>query len=280
MIEIGKYSDLEIVKEVDFGLYLNGGPFGEILLPKQYVDDTMKVGEEVRVFIYTDSEDRIIATTMIPHAAVGDFAYLQAKDLSNYGAFLDWGIHKDLFVPFQEQIHSMTIGDYYLVRVYLDEASDRVAATTKLNRFLENTDEDGDFEEGQEVDIIIAKETPNGYKAIVNETHWGMIYRNEVFKKMEIGSKDKAFIKQVRPDGLIDLAMQKQGYRAQIPEAVQVVLEKLEANDGFLPLTDKSPPEVIYDNFSMSKKNFKKAVGYLYKNKQITLSDKGITLVK
>ena len=280
MIEIGKYADLEIVKEVDFGLYLDGGPFGEILLPLQYVDETMEVGKTIKVFIYTDSEDRVIATTMTPHAAVGDFAYLKVKDTSNYGTFLDWGIHKDLFVPFQEQFRAMEIGESYLVRVYLDEASDRVAATTRFNRFLEPTCEEGEFENGQEVEVIIAMRTPNGYKAIVNETHWGMIYENEVFKTLQTGSREKAFIKLIREDGLIDIALQKQGYQEQIPEAVQSVLEVLEANEGFLPLTDKSPPDVIYEKFSMSKKNFKKAIGYLYKKRQITLSDKGITLNK
>jgi len=276
MIEIGKYANLEIVKEVDFGVYLDGGPFGEILLPKSNVSDSMEVGDEIKVFIYTDSEDRVIATTHKPHATTGEFAYLKAKDVSDFGAFLDWGIHKDLFVPFREQRSTMIAGNSYLVRLYLDNVTDRVVATTKFNPFLKK--ENTDFEENQEIDIIIADRVPTGFRVVVNETHWGMLYKNEIFADATTGDRKKAFVKRIREDGLIDVSLQKQHYQQQIPEAVQKLLNLLETSDGFISLTDKSKPEDIYALLQMSKKNFKKAVGYLYKQKQIELQEKGIKL--
>ena len=277
MIDIGKYADLEVVKEVEFGLYLDGGPFGEILLPIRYVPKGVRPGDELRVFIYCDSEDRIIATTEKPYATVGEFAYLKVNGISSYGAFLDWGLSKDLFVPFREQKYRMEMGEQYLVMIYLDEITERIAASSKLNKFLE--DEGEPLEQGMKVELLIAEETDLGYKAIINEQRWGVLYYNEIFQEIEIGDVVEGYIKNIREDEKIDLSLQAQGYLQQIPIAVQQVLDKLKENDGFLPLTDKSSPDDIYDTFEMSKKSFKKAIGKLYKDRFIQLEKEGIRLI-
>lgn len=278
MLKIGKYNTLEVVKEVDFGLYLDGGPYGEILIPKSYTNETMEVGTAVEVFIYSDSEDRLIATTEVPKVICDQFAVLEVKEVTGFGAFLDWGITaKDLLVPFREQGMDMEVGKSYLVYAYLDVMSERIVATTKFNKFLKS--ENKDFVEGQEVSVFIAKKTPNGYKVIINETHWGMLYGNEVFKKLEVGDKEQAYIKHIREDKLIDISLQKQGYFQQIPDTSRMILNQLE-KEKFIPLTDKSSPEKIYDTFQISKKNFKKAIGALYKRQLIELKRDGIYLKK
>ena len=277
MIEIGKYADLEIVKAVDFGLYLDGGPFGEILLPLRYVPKEVEIGKELRVFIYCDSEDRVIATTEKPFATVGEFAYLKVKDLSSYGAFMEWGLSKDLFVPFKEQRNRMEVGEKHLVRIYLDERTDRIAASSNLNKFIED-DKEG-LEEAMKVTLLIAEKTDLGYKAIINYNCWGMLYHNEIFQEIQIGDVLEGYIKNIREDEKIDLSLQVQGYLQQIPVATQQVLDKLKEKEGFLPLTDKSSPEEIYACFKMSKKNFKKAIGKLYKERLIKLEKEGIRLI-
>ncbi len=319
MIEIGKYASLEVVKLVDFGLYLDGGPFGEILLPLRYMPKDAEPGQELEVFIYCDSEDRVIATTEKPYATVGEFALLEVNGRSEYGAFLDWGLSKDLFVPFREQKYDMHLGEKHLVRIYLDERTDRIVASSKLNKFVgkrkgnsedkfddEYDDEFDEFDEeydndteeqfaeegegnseenaerafqvGDKVELIIAEETDLGFKAIINEKHWGVLYHNEIFRDLEIGERTDGYIKNIREDEKVDLSLQQQGYLQQIPVVAQQVLEKLKANDGFLPLTDKSAPEAIYETFAMSKKNFKKAIGKLYKERLIQLEKEGIRL--
>jgi len=278
MIKIGEFANLEIVKEVDFGLYLDGGPFGEILLPNNTVPANAKVGEDIEVFIYLDSEDRIIATTMKPKLTVGDFAVLEVKAVGEYGAFLDWGLVKDLFVPFREMKEKMQIGKSYLVRAYIDGTSDRIAASSNLNRFVKRESEE--LEKGEEVNIIIAEETDLGFKVVVNKKYWGLVFRNEVFQKLEIGEKLNAFVKQVREDKRLDISLKKQGYQKQIPDDVAVVLNKLEAQNGFISITDKSSPAEIKSHFNMSKKAFKRAVGSLYKERKITLEKEGIRLIE
>lgn len=277
LIQIGKLNTLEIVKKVDFGLYLDGGPYGELLLPKKYVPEGKVSGDDIEVFVYSDSEDRLITTTQKPLAYANEFGVMEVKEVGEYGVFLEWGIDgKDLLVPFREQRKPMEVGKKYVVYVYLDEVTDRIVASTKLNKFLKERSDT--LEANQEVEIIIVAPSDLGYRVIVNQEYWGMLYKNEVFGKLEIGAYRKAFIKKIRPDHRIDVSLQKQGIK-EIDRATQQLLEALEANEGFLPLTDKSPPEFIYEQLRMSKKNFKKAVGNLYKKRIIRLEKEGIRML-
>lgn len=277
MLEIGKYNQLEIVKEVDFGLYLDGGPFGEILLPLRYVPATYEIGQELEIFLYNDSEDRLIATTERPKAIVGEFAFLEVKEVGEYGAFLDWGLLKDLFVPYREQGIKMKQGDSYLIHVYLDEATDRIAASSRWKRYVE--DGSGDLEEGQAVKIFIAEPTDLGYKVIINQQYQGMLYANEVFQSVQVGDQLPAYIQQIREDQKVDVRLQKQGVEA-MSDAAKELIQKLKDHQGFLPLTDKSAPELIYQEMQMSKKVFKKAVGILYKRRMIKIEKDGIHLLE
>lgn len=276
LINIGDYCTLEIIKTVDFGMYLDGGPFGEILLPTRYIPENAKVGDEIEVFLYNDSEDRLIATTERPKAKVGEFAFLKVKAAGEYGAFLDWGLMKDLFIPFREQVVEMYVENSYLVRVYLDEKTDRIAASSRWHRFLEEKNET--LKEEEEVTIKVATQTDLGYKVIVNDKYWGVLYENEIFQPIAIGDTRKAFVKKIRDDQRIDIILHKQGFE-EVQESRSRILEKLKANDGFLPLTDKSSPELIYQEMKMSKKAFKRTVGNLYKQQLITLDKDGIRLV-
>jgi hypothetical protein len=276
MAAIGLINELEVVKEVDFGIYLDGGEHGEILMPKRYVPEGCKPGDTLEVFIYLDSEDRLLATTEKPKAMVGEFALLQVVSITNVGAFLDWGLPKDLLVPFREQQQTMEAGKSYLVYVYLDDESQRIAATSKLDKCVDNIPVD--YEVGEEVDLLIAGQTDLGFKAIIDNSHWGMLYKNEVFQPLKTGQKLKGFIKTIREDEKIDLSLQKEGYE-KIDDISQSILNKLAANSGFLALTDKSSPEQIESTFHISKKNFKKAVGSLYKQRLIALEEDGIRML-
>lgn len=276
MAAIGLMNDLEVVKEVDFGVYLDGGAHGEILMPKRYVPEGSKPGDVLNVFIYLDSEDRLVATNEKPKAMVGEFALLPVVSITNVGAFLDWGLPKDLLVPFREQQQRMEAGRSYLVYVYLDDESQRIAATSKLDKCVDNIPVD--YEVGEEVDLIIAGQTDLGFKAIIDNSHWGMIYKNEVFQPLNIGQRLKGYIKAIREDEKIDLSLQKEGYE-KIDEISQNILDKLAATNGFLPLTDKSSPELIKETFHISKKNFKKAIGTLYKHRLISLEENGIRML-
>lgn len=277
MVEIGRINNLRVVKEVDFGVYLDGGELGEILLPQKYVvpEDYEKTGF-LDVFIYLDSEDRLIATTEKPYAMVGEFAFLKVVAVNKFGAFLDWGLAKDLLVPYREQKLDMEEGRSYIVYIYVDEESQRIAATAKVDKFLDLTPTD--YAEGEEVNLMIYKQTDIGYKAIINSAHWGVLYKNEVFQKLNIGEQIKGYIKKIREDGKIDLSLQKTGFEF-IDETAKSILELLQAQNGFLPVTDKSSPETISDLLGISKKSFKRAVGSLYKKRIITLNDDGIRLV-
>jgi predicted RNA-binding protein (virulence factor B family) len=277
MLEIGKTNNLRIVKEVDFGLYLDGGESGEILIPTRYVPKNAKVDEYLDVFIYHDSEDRLIATTETPLAQVDQFAYLKVKQLTQVGAFLEWGLMKDLLVPFREQKYEMFNNTSYLVRVYLDKVSKRIAATTKLDRYIDNVPYD--YEEGQEVDLIIWEKTDLGYKVIINEEHTGLLYANEIFTPVHVGMKIKGFIKRLREDEKIDVSLQKQGF-VHVDETSQMILEKLKTRGGFIEANDNTSPESIKHMFGISKKVFKKAIGSLYKERLIIIEDRGIRLVK
>lgn len=275
MIKIGKYNTLTVVKVVDFGVYLDGEERGEILLPNEYVPQNCFPDDSLKVFIYFDSEDRIIATTETPEILVGEFAYMKVVSVSKTGAFLDWGLRKDLLVPFREQRVRMEEGRSYLVYAYVDEETDRIVATAKIEKYLDRTPPD--YESWQEVDVLIARPTDLGYAVIVNHAHWGVIYRNEIFQPLRIGQKLKAYIKEIRPDGKIDLVLQKPGYD-QIALLSQQILKKIRDNGGALDVSDKSSPEMIYQLFGCSKKNYKKAIGALYKQGIIELQEEEIRL--
>lgn len=275
MTEIGKKNRLRIVKILDFGAYLDGDEKGEILLPIKQVPEDAQIDDELDVFIYNDSEDRIIATTTIPFAMADEFAFLEVVAVNKFGAFLDWCLVKDLLVPFREQKMDMEIGRWYVVYIYLDEQSQRLVATAKVDKYIDNIPPE--YEPNQEVDIMIYSRTDLGYKAIINSTHWGVLYENEIFKPLNIGDKMKAFIKKVREDDKIDLYLNKSGYN-QIDRISEDILAKLEENNNFLAISDKSEPQKIYETFGISKKAFKKAIGNLYKNHLITLENNGIKL--
>lgn len=275
-IKLGKYNQLEVVKEVDFGVYLNGDEDGEILLPKRYVPEGTKPGDILNVFIYLDMEERLVATTLQPYVQVGEFACLQVAWVNQFGAFLDWGLMKDLFVPFREQKMKMQKGKRYVVHVHLDEESYRIVASAKVERYLST--EKPEYQPGQEVNVMVWQRTDLGYKVIVENQFSGMLFHNEVFQPLEAGMHLSAFVKQVRPDGKIDLELQKAGAR-KVDDFSEVLLQYIKDNDGFTPLNDKTDAEVIYQTFGVSKKTFKKAVGDLYKRRLVVLEEGGIRLV-
>ena len=275
MAEIGVLNNLRVVKEVDFGVYLDGGEHGEILLPRRYVPENCKVDDNIRVFIYLDSEDRLIATTERPYAMVGDFALLKVVAVESAGAFLDWGLPKDLLVPFSEQSPIMEEGKSYVVRVYVDK-SNRIAGTTRLDRYLDN--DPGNFHVSQKVELLICNQTDIGYKAIINGTHWGVLYYNEVFQSLKSGQKTKGYIKKVRDDNKIDLSLQKLGYE-KVDDITETILGVLKEQGGFISVSDKSTPETIHKLFGVSKKTYKKAIGAIYRKRLITIENNGIKLV-
>ena len=277
MAQIGKINKLRVIKEMDFGVYLDADELGEILLPQKYVPKDYEKDGMVEVFVYLDSEDRLIATTEKPHAMVNEFAFLKVAAVNKFGAFLDWGLPKDLLVPFREQKQKMEEGKSYVVFIYLDEESQRIAASAKLDKFLDL--KPIEYIEGEEVDLLICDKTDIGYKAIIEGKHWGILYDNEVFQKLERGQQINGYIKKIREDNKIDLSLQKTGYNI-VDEISEKILAKLKEQDGFIPVTDKSPPEVISDIFGISKKTFKKSIGALYKKRLIILENDGIKLVE
>lgn len=278
MVQIGNYNTLEVVKELDFGMYLDGGKLGEILLPVRYIPEGLSVGDKVEVFIYLDSEDRLIATTEKPYAQVGEFAFLRVKSTNRFGAFMDWGLMKDLLVPFREQKLKMMDERSYIVYVYLDQESQRIAASAKIEKYLDNVLPD--YELNQEVDILVASRAEIGFKVIVNNLHSGMLYYNEIFTDVQVGDTFKAYVKNVRDDLKIDVSLQPIGYEQRIDPLTEDILKALEENEGFIPVSDKSPADLIEDYFACSKKSFKKAVGALYKKREIEIKEDGIYLVK
>jgi uncharacterized protein len=276
MAQAGQLNTLEVVKIVDFGVYLNGENLGEILLPSKWLPNNCQPGDKIEVFLYFDSNDKIIATTVKPLVYVNQFGMLRVVDVNNVGAFLDMGLEKDLLVPYREQKLRMEVGRRYLVFVYLDEKTNRIAASAKIEQFLDTSDHN--YKEGDEVDLIIWSITEIGFKAIINHKHEGLLYKNEVFQSLHTGQHVKGFIKNIREDGKIDLILQKAGYE-KIDDLSQSILEVLNKRSGFLAVTDKSNANEIYSIFKMSKKNFKKSIGLLYKKRLITIEDDGIRLV-
>lgn len=280
-VQIGRLNRLKVVKEVDFGLFLDGGDieqggFGNILLPKRYVPQGCKVDDEIEVFIYFDSEDRIIATTERPYAMVGEVALLKAVSVTKHGIFFDWGLPKDLLLPFNEQITRIEAGKSYIVFLFLDDAGGRIAASAKLDDFISD-EAHGEYEPGQEVQLFNAAKTDLGYKLVVNNSHWGLLHRHDMVRELKRGEKLAGYIKQVREDGRIDLCLhlkpsEKSG------EVGEMILTALEQAGGFLPLSDKSDPADIKAQFGISKAMFKKAIGALYKQREITIGKDGIRL--
>lgn len=278
MIQLGKYNTLTVVKEVDFGIYLDGGEGLEILMPGKYVPEGTNVGDELRCFVYQDSEARLIATTERPYATVGEFASLKVKSVNAVGAFADWGTSKELLIPHREQATKMEEGHRYIVYIYVDTMSGRIVGTAKVDKYLDNVPPT--YEENEEVDALVWKPTPLGYKVIINNKHTGLIYKNQIFQPVHVGEHLRAWVKGIREDEKIDLMLQPMGYRNVIDGVEATILKALHNNDGYLPLTDKTEPEVIADKLQCSKKNFKKAVGALYKQGRISIDEDGIRMIK
>ena len=275
MINLGELNTLTILRQTDNGYYLVDKEENEVLLPNAYIQEDWEIGGEVEVFVFNDSEDRLTATTLLPKIKLDDFALLKVNEVNNIGAFLDWGLPKDLFVPFKEQRTKMREGKHYVVTMYLDYESERLVASSKIDSFLEF--EEINLEEGQEVDLMIYEQTPLGYNCIINRLYKGLIYKNEVFRNLNMGEQTKGYIKTVREDNKIDVSLQKVGYQAQ-DENQERILNILRGDAGYIGLTDKSKPEEIYEELKMSKKAFKKAIGGLYKQRLIWMKKDGIYL--
>lgn len=273
-LRLGQMNKLKVVRRADFGLYLGGGP-EDILLPNRYVPNGIEIGDEIEVFVYLDSEERLVATTETPLAQVGDFAWLQVAWVNNYGAFLDWGLMKDLFVPFREQKMKMQKGKSYLVHLHIDEETYRIVASAKVERYL-NTNYPP-YHGGDEVSLLIWQKTDLGFKAIIDNQYAGLLYDDEIFRSLHSGDRVTGYVKQVRPDGKIDLSLQKKGQKAVV-DFSETLLQHLLTNGGTTVLGDKSPAEEIYAVFGVSKKVFKKAVGDLYKRHLITIEPDGLHL--
>ena len=277
MIHIGVYNELIVDRILAPGAFLIDNKGNDVLLPNKYIPTGMKIGDQLKVFIYNDSEDRIVATTLRPLLQLHEFGYLKVKDINNIGAFLDWGLEKDLLVPFRQQHKRLNIGQWCLVYLYIDTLTHRLAATTKVDKHFEK--ENIELEVNQEVNLLITNESDLGVNVIINNTYSGMIFRNQIYKDSMIGDHMKGFIEQVRSDGKIDVSLRKKGMK-NLEAGAQIILNELRASNGFIALTDKSTPEEIQSILQMSKKNFKKSLGILYRNKQVLLKKEGVLLRK
>ncbi len=274
MVQVGKFNTLTVNRKVEFGYYLNNDAEG-ILLPKRFAPANLRIGDDIRVFVYHDSDNRLIATTQDPKGVVGDIVRLKAVSITHQGAFLDWGLMKDLFVPVSKQHSLMKVGGEYLVKIYLDEQTGRVAATEKVEALLHN--DTLTVKEMDAVQLLIYRKSEIGYVVIINNIHIGMLHNNQVFKPLRIGNKYDGFIKTIRPDGKIDVVLGKAGF-AKAEDEAATILRLLAENEGFLPYHDKTAPEIIYDVFGMSKKTFKMTLGTLYKQRKVAITAEGITL--
>ncbi|MDB4590627.1 S1-like domain-containing RNA-binding protein [Flavobacteriaceae bacterium] len=278
MFEIGKYTTLKILRETEPGLYLGNDSEAEevILLPHKYKPESYEIGDELKVFIYLDYEERPIATTLEPFVQLQSFGFLRCADVTKHGAFMDWGLEKHLFVSFKEQARPMKVNNWYIVYLYLDEQTNRLAGSSKTNQFLQN--DHITLESYDEVEILVTHLTDKGANVIINGQHKGLIYLEDIFEDLRTGDRLKAYIKKIRDDHKIDVVLQKQGYRSIEPNA-QYILDELKTAGGFLSINDKSSPEAIKELLGLSKKSFKKAIGSLYKDRLILLKDDGIVLV-
>ena len=276
MIEIGVYHTLSILRDTEPGLFLGDEEGNEVLLPNRYVPKTFELGDNLEVFVYLDNEERPVATTDKPYITKGDFALLRCNQVTKYGAFLDWGLVKQLFCPFKEQVFKMKEGNWYLVRCYEDEETNRLVASSRTNKFLDNSELT--VSKFEEVDLIISHPSDKGMNVIVNKKHLGLVYNDDIFKELSIGDRVKGVVKKVRQDNKLDISLGQIGYKSIEPNADQV-LKELKDSGGYLSLSDKSSPEEIKDLLQMSKKNFKKAIGTLYKQRLIDIKPDGIYLV-
>ncbi len=276
MIKIGEFNTLEIIREAEQGIYLADEEGNEVLLPNRYIPESFKIWDKIEVFVYLDNEERPVAVTDKPYITLNDFAVLRCNEVNNYGAFLDWGLLKELFCPFKEQAFKMKPGGWYLVYCYMDKTSGRLVASSKTNQFLDN--KELTVKQFDEVDLIISHPSELGMNVIVNKKHLGLIFKDDIYKDLSVGDKIKGLVKKVRKDNKLDITLGQVGYRNIEPNA-EVIMQHLEDNSGFLNLTDKSSPEDIKEQLQMSKKNFKKAVGTLYKKRLIEIKDDGIYLI-
>ena len=277
MKEVGQILELEASKVTPQGIYLINEEQEEILLPNKYIPADLKLGEMVEVFVYTDSEDRPIATTLEPKVKLNTCAFLKCVDVNQFGAFFDWGMEKDLMVPFSEQFLRVTAGKRYLVYLYLDKVTSRLVGTTKMGRFIRQNKVE--IKPGDQVDLLVSGETEIGYKVIVNNKHYGMVFKNEVFQKIEIGDKLSGFLQRVRKDDKMDITLNSSSL-SDVEVLANKIFERLLKEGGKLNFSDKSAPEVIYKEFQVSKKAFRRAAGMLYKERKIIITPEDITLVK
>lgn len=275
MFEIGTYQKLEILRETDPGLYLGDGKGNEVLLPNKYIPENFEIGDGLEVFLYLDNEERPIATTLTPEVTLNSFGYLRCAEVSKHGAFMDWGLEKQLFVPFKEQARPMKEGNWYIIYLYLDDKTQRLVGSSKTRRFLQN--DNLEVNKYDEVDILVSHITDQGANVIVNGIHKGLIYLEDIFEDIRTGDKMKGFVKKIRTDNKIDIVLQSPGFRSIEPNAAYI-LEELEAAGGYLPLHDKTDPDTIKNELGLSKKSFKKAIGTLYKEKKIVIKEDGIEL--
>jgi predicted RNA-binding protein (virulence factor B family) len=277
MVSVGKMNRLKVVKQESFGLYLDAEYLGNVLLPNRYVPSGVKIGDSLDVFIYLDSEDIPIATTETPLAMVGQCAYLKVVDVNNVGAFMDWGLSKDLLVPFGEQHKPFELGKSYVVCIYLDDAFGRITGSSKLSRHLQEFS--SYFKPDQEVSLIICGKSDMGFKAVIDHTHLGLIFKDEAFKPLYYGSRVQGYVKNIRDDRKIDLSLQLSAAKGR-GDLVEQIIDHLKANGGVSHLTDKSPPDEIYRVFNVSKGSYKKALGQLYKQRKISIELEQITLIR
>ena len=275
MIQPGIYHTLEVVRESEQGFYLAKDDEDAVLLPNRYVPTGLKIGDELEVFVYTDSEGRPIATTLTPRLTLHEYALLKVTSVTKFGAFMDWGVAKELLVPFREQERKLKEGEWAVICLFYDDVSERLVGSARVRKFLDN--EQIELEEEEQVEVLIYEETELGWKVVVNQRHEGLIYHNEVFQPVQVGDTLQAYVKKVRDDGKLDLQLQPPGYSKVAPNAERI-LQYLRENEGWLPLTDKSSPEAITELLSMSKKTFKKAIGDLYKKRLVDLREGGIAL--
>lgn len=276
MIHIGEYNTLEIIREAEQGVYIADTEGNEVLLPNRYVPESYKIWDKIEVFVYLDNEERLVAVTDKPYIIRGEFAMLRCNQITDHGAFLDWGMVKELFCPFKEQAFKMKAGAWYLVYCYLDEKTGRLAASSKTNHFLDNNELT--VSQFEEVDVIISHPSEIGMNVIVNNIHSGLIFQDDIYKELSVGDRMRGVVKKIRPDNKLDITLEKIGYRKIEPNA-DAIIHELEDNSGYLNLTDKSDPEDIKAQLQMSKKTFKKAIGTLYKQRLIEIKDDGIYLI-
>lgn len=275
MIEIGKINELTVIRDTDVGLFLGDKEGNEVLLPNSHIQSRPKVKDKIDVFVYSDADSRLIATTRKPIAQLNTFVCLRVNAVTDHGGFMEWGLEKDLFVPGSEQKFVMEEGQYYVVRVYLDDVSKRIVGSSKLDKFLSN--EDLKLEKGEEVEVMITEESPLGYSCIINDIYKGLIYHSDVYQTLFVGEEMIAYVQHIREDKLVDISLQKVGFQ-KVLSATEIIMDYLEKNDGFLNLHDKSSPEEIAEKFSMSKATFKKSIGVLYRHRKVLIKPDGVYL--